>query len=175
MSSNQFYRELYDRKITDPPQKTTSSADTENAPPFTEREVEACLKDMSTNKAPGPDQITSDVYKLGGEQITKGLTILMLQQNIRDKTIPSSWNEANSTKKEIQTISRTTGRSVFLPIATNYLPDCCKREWRRCWIEINHENKQDFAKNFQQTTYIHPESSDREMQRIQPTTMCRLY
>ena len=63
----QFYRELYDRTITDPPIKTTSSADTENAPPFTEREVEACLKNMSTNKAPGPDQITSDVYKLGGE------------------------------------------------------------------------------------------------------------
>ena len=51
----QFYRELYDRTITDPPIKTTSSADTENAPPFTEREVEACLKNMNTNKAPGPD------------------------------------------------------------------------------------------------------------------------
>ena len=21
----------------------------------------------------------------------------------------------------------------LLPIATNYLPDCCKREWRRCF------------------------------------------
>ena len=89
----QFYRELYDRTITDPPIKTTSSADTENAPPFTEREVEACLKNMSTNKAPGPDQITSDVYKLGGEQITKGLT-KCFNKILETKTIPPSWNEA---------------------------------------------------------------------------------
>ena len=76
-----------------PPIKTTSSEDTENAPPFTEREVESYLKDMSTNKAPGPDQITSDGYKLGGEQITKGLT-KCFNKILETKTIPPSWNEA---------------------------------------------------------------------------------
>ena len=48
---------------------------------------------MSTNKAPGPDQITSDVYKLGGEQITKGLT-KCFNKILETKTIPPSWNEA---------------------------------------------------------------------------------
>ncbi|GFS04263.1 endonuclease-reverse transcriptase [Elysia marginata] len=66
-----FYRDLYDKTIKDPSVQTTPSADTEKSPPFTEREVKACLKDMSKNKAPGPDQITSDVYKLGGEKIIK--------------------------------------------------------------------------------------------------------
>ena len=31
-------------------------------------------------------------------------------------------------------------------------------------IEINHENKKDFAKNFNNRPHINPESSDREMQ-----------
>ena len=34
-----------------------------------------------------------------------------------------------------------------MPIATNYLPDCL--------IEINHENKQDFAKKFSTTDHIY--------------------
>ena len=89
----QFYKELYDKTIQDPPIQTTSSADTEKAPPFTEREVESCLKDMSKNKAPGPDQITSDVYKLGGEQIIKCLTECF-NNILETKKIPPSWNEA---------------------------------------------------------------------------------
>ncbi|GFR58295.1 endonuclease-reverse transcriptase [Elysia marginata] len=88
-----FYRELYDKTIKDPPIQTTSSADTEKASPFTEREIEACLKDMSKNKAPGQDQITSDVYKLGREQIIKCLT--KCYDNILEtKTILPSLNEA---------------------------------------------------------------------------------
>ncbi|GFR84626.1 RNA-directed DNA polymerase (Reverse transcriptase) domain containing protein [Elysia marginata] len=62
-------------------------------PPFTEREVEACLKVMSKNKAPGPDQRTSDVYKLGGEQIIKCLTTCY-NNILETKRIPPSWNEA---------------------------------------------------------------------------------
>ncbi|GFS02301.1 RNA-directed DNA polymerase (reverse transcriptase) domain containing protein [Elysia marginata] len=131
-------------------------ADTEKAPPFTEREVEACLNDMSKNKAPGPDQITNDVYKLGGEQIIECLT--KCYNNILEtKTIPLSWNEAKIialAKRETQATSRITGRSVFLPKATNSSPDFYKREWRGCWIEINPENKQGSANSFQQqTTY----------------------
>ena len=128
------------------------ATDTENAPPFTEREVEACLKNMSTNKAPGPDQITSDVYKLGGEQITKGLT-KCFNKILETKTIPPSWNEAKIIilyKKGDPDDIKNYRPISLLAHSYNYLPDCCKREWRRCLIEINHENKQDFAKNFQQ-------------------------
>ncbi|GFR64989.1 endonuclease-reverse transcriptase [Elysia marginata] len=121
-----FYRELYDKTIKAPPIQTTSSADTEKPPPFTEREVEAYLKDMSKNKTSGPDQITSDVYKLGGEQIIKCLT-KCYNIILETQTIPPRWNEAKLIR-ETQATSRITGRPVFLPVATNSSTDFLKRE-----------------------------------------------
>ena len=47
---------------------------------------------MKANKAPGNDQITSDVIKLGGTQVIKQLKIF--NNILKSKTIPKEWKEA---------------------------------------------------------------------------------
>ncbi|GFS13122.1 endonuclease-reverse transcriptase [Elysia marginata] len=49
---------------------------------------------MSKNKAPGPDEITSDVFFRGGEAITTYLT-KVYNKMLQTKEVPPSWNEAN--------------------------------------------------------------------------------
>ena len=61
-----YYEELYDKSVQDPDHLLSSSPDNTEVPPFTEEEVEASLKKMSKRKAPGPDDITSDMFILGG-------------------------------------------------------------------------------------------------------------
>ena len=69
-----YYEELYDKSAQDPDHLLSSSPDNTEVPPFTEEEVEASLKKMSKRKAPGPDDITSDMFILGGEPVLKYLT-----------------------------------------------------------------------------------------------------
>ncbi|GFR76551.1 RNA-directed DNA polymerase (Reverse transcriptase) domain containing protein [Elysia marginata] len=64
------------------------SPDNQEVASYTEEEVLKCLKEMSKNKAPGPDEITSDVFLLGGEAIT-----IYLTKVLQTKEVPPSWNE----------------------------------------------------------------------------------
>ena len=89
----QFYEKLYDRTMATPQQIMKSSPDNEEVAPFTEDEVLKCLKEMSKNKAPGPDEITSDVFLLGGEATITYLT-KVYNEILQTKEVPPSWNEA---------------------------------------------------------------------------------
>ena len=59
-----------------------------------EDEVEAALKSMKNGKSPGPDNITAEVLKCGGETIIK-IIAQLFTKCLRTNTVPSSWKNAN--------------------------------------------------------------------------------
>ena len=56
-------------------------------------EVKKTLKEIKKYKAPGIDNLTSDIVKLGGEESVKLFTKLFNQIS-ETKTIPAEWKEA---------------------------------------------------------------------------------
>ena len=56
-------------------------------------EVKKTLKEMKNNKAPGIDNLTSDIMILGGEESVKQLT-KNFNQILETKKIPAEWKEA---------------------------------------------------------------------------------
>ena len=88
-----FYKKLYERKNPDQQDALTTSADTEEIPPFLEDEVRETLKEMKKNKAPGNDGITSDVLNLGGPEVITYMT-KVYNDILRNKEIPNCWKEA---------------------------------------------------------------------------------
>ena len=86
-----FYATLYENTIQSPTNLQRESADKDEVPPFTVDEVRKCLKEMSKNKAPGPDDITSDVLLLGEEPVLKYLTSCY-NKILKTKEIPPSWD-----------------------------------------------------------------------------------
>ena len=68
-----FYQELYSSKSNENKPKIVSP-DQSALPEITEREVEAATKEMKDNKAPGTDDITSDIIKIGGRETIRELT-----------------------------------------------------------------------------------------------------
>ena len=79
-----YYEELYDKSVQDPDYLLSSSPDNTEVPPFTEEEVEASLKKMSKRKAPGPDDITGDMFILSGT----------FNEILTTTEIPPTWDEA---------------------------------------------------------------------------------
>ena len=69
------------------------SPDQSAIPQVTVREVEVAITEMKDNKAPGTDDITSGIIKIGGAGITKELTKLY-NQIMEEKRIPVYWKEA---------------------------------------------------------------------------------
>ena len=111
----------------------SSSPDNTEVPPFTEEEVEASLKKMSKRKAPGPYDITSDMFILGGEPVLKYLT-KTFNEILTTTQIPPSWDEAKVIiiykKGDPGDIKKNTDQSASCLIATNYLDGSYKQEWK---------------------------------------------
>ena len=59
-----FYQELYSSK-SNKSKPNIISPDQSTIPQVTVREVEVAIKEMKDNKAPGTDEITSDIIKIG--------------------------------------------------------------------------------------------------------------
>ncbi|MEE4247402.1 MAG: reverse transcriptase domain-containing protein [Kangiellaceae bacterium] len=84
----EFYQDLYE--------DTTQNIVKSNAgevPPILKCEVEAAMKDMRNNKAPGEDRITIEMLKAGGEVILNKITELF-NVVLSSKRIPSNWKNA---------------------------------------------------------------------------------
>ncbi|GFR64129.1 RNA-directed DNA polymerase (Reverse transcriptase) domain containing protein [Elysia marginata] len=88
-----FYEKLYETASPVPQNTRNSSQDKEELPSFEKQEVIKCLNEMSKNKAPGPDEITSDTIRIGEAPAISYLT-KSLNQILTLKEIPPSWNEA---------------------------------------------------------------------------------
>ena len=87
-----FYQELFSSKSNENKPKIVSP-DQSALPEITEREIEAATKEMKDNKAPGTDDITSDIIKIGGRETIRELTKLY-NQILDKRRIPSCWKEA---------------------------------------------------------------------------------
>ena len=88
-----FYTELYS---TDRPDWRTEEKWEEKAvrvPPIMEEEVEKALDQMKKGKAPGEDQLTADILKLGGQPTIRIMTRLF-NKIMELEQVPTKWNES---------------------------------------------------------------------------------
>ena len=80
--------------------------------PITNTEIETVIKNLPTNKSPGPDGFTGKLYQTLREELT--LILLKLFQNIAEGgTLPNSFYEATITltsKPKISQRKKTIGQ-----------------------------------------------------------------
>ncbi|GFN89052.1 RNA-directed DNA polymerase (reverse transcriptase) domain containing protein [Plakobranchus ocellatus] len=88
-----FYKTLYKSTLPTPTNCEKESPDSDEVPPFTTNEVKSCFLSMSKKKAPGPDDITSDILLLGDEPVLKYLTSCF-NEILKSLKIPAYWEEA---------------------------------------------------------------------------------
>ena len=80
--------------------------------PITSTEIETVIKNLPTNKRPGPDEFTGEFYQTFRDELTP--ILLKLFQNITEgRTLPNSFYEATITLIQNQTKmsqkNKTTG------------------------------------------------------------------
>lgn len=90
---HEFYQDLYSSKenITE----DLTQKNDENVEDFTTREIEHAMQNMKNGKAPGPDNLTTDVLKCGGAVVIEALTKLFNKILRQKQQLPSVWNNAN--------------------------------------------------------------------------------
>ena len=89
-----FYKELYSSQAQNTPTTPIDvSPDSSEVPPFLHNEVSKTLRDMKKNKAPGNDQITSDIISLGGDEAIEQVTKIF-NEILKTRKIPKEWKEA---------------------------------------------------------------------------------
>ena len=88
-----FYQELYGSTKKQPKDHIDISSRKSDIPPILQREVEEAVNSMKDNKAPGNDEITSDIIKQGGEETITQL-LKLFNQILEKQQIPTTWKEA---------------------------------------------------------------------------------
>ena len=102
-----YYKQLYankmdnleemDKFLEEPNLPRLNQEEIENINrPITSTEIETVIKNLPTNKNPGPDGFTGEFYQTFTEELT--LILLKLFQNIAEGgTLPNSFYEATTT------------------------------------------------------------------------------
>jgi len=88
-----FYRDLYSTNQPDWRPLENWSVKTEEVPPILKEEVRNAIDQMKKGKAPGEDNLTADILRLGGEDTIEILTKLF-NKIMELEEIPTQWNEA---------------------------------------------------------------------------------
>ena len=88
-----FYQELYGSTKKQQKDHIDISSRNSNIPPILQREVEENVNSMKDSKAPGNDEITSDIINQGGEETVTQL-LKLFNQILEKQQIPTTWKEA---------------------------------------------------------------------------------
>ena len=68
----------------------------ENLRPITSMEIETVIKNLPTNKSPGPDGVTGEFYQKFREELTP-IPLKLYQKNAKEGKLPNSFCEASIT------------------------------------------------------------------------------
>ena len=85
-----FYQELYSSQNKDTRKNTNESPENLEPAPFSKEEINKALKEMKDNKAPGIDQLTSDIIKIGGDEALTQITKIF-NDILKNRKIPPEW------------------------------------------------------------------------------------
>ena len=150
--------------MQDPDHLLSSSPDNTEVPLFTEEEVEASLKKMSKRKAPGPDDITSDMFILGGEPVLKYLT-KTFNEILTTTQIPPTWDEA----KVIIIYKKGDPGDI-----KNYRPISLLSHSYKLFTRLL-QTRTVQTQVFNHRSHLYSEPNNRKDKRIQSTAMCRFH
>lgn len=95
----EFYEELYASVKQKPPEVNNqtmpviTNVGSEDMPEITIDEVEAALKEMKNNKAPGDDELPIEAVKKGGEVMLQAVTALF-NKCLEQEKVAESWTNA---------------------------------------------------------------------------------
>ena len=83
------YKKLYTKTVEKPQDLVEKIPEQEKVPKFTDKEIENTLKSLKKGKAPGIDNIPSDILKLGGKEVIKALKTIF-NEILESQEIPET-------------------------------------------------------------------------------------